>query len=181
MNDHTKCLGWHPSLFGPKDTVNCIHGEDGTFKLANTHKVTLKECETCPHFKSRYIEYPITVDNIDVAKLEPWFPGNRKAGLPAAVRIAGETQTYLGLYLGELPWILTVGYEEDNRTLRVGSASNPCLLIPSLGRLVWGAECWWHLLDSPDDFKEITDKTISSQWYVQAAKALYDKKEGTDS
>ena len=171
MIDHSRCKGYIPS-FHDEHHVTCLRGSNDTFKLANAHDVSRADCILCSHFKSRYIEYPITVDNIQVQPLESFHSQHRLPGMPVAVRPVDDKTTYLGFYLGELPWMHTVSYDETKHEITVGAANNPCILVPQLHKLVFGAESWWHPLESPEDLKEISDTVIQNQWYVQMAQDL---------
>lgn len=67
--------------------------------------ITEADCELCPDYKSRYIEYPITVNKIENDKLS--YDGiTHDVGCCVAVRLCREeygNKTYFGFYLGNLP------------------------------------------------------------------------------
>ena len=175
------CRG-HISDFDVKNMTfshMCTRDTDGEFRLRAAHTVSEQACLTCPHYKSRYIAYPIEVDKIETEAIDFWHPKDRIPGTPVAVRPADSETTYLGFYLGELPWFMTAKYDEKNKILSVIAPGNPAMLVPALGKIIRGAESWWHILKSPEDFKQITDKTIDSQWYVQMAKDML--KKGADN
>lgn len=127
----------------------------------------------CSSFSSRYIEYPIQVEGI---RVEEVFSLNERApGQLARVRPCGdnpEGRTYLGFFLGELPTQPYASYQIKERVLKVGMAANPAIYVPELGRIVWGAESFWSRVSSKDALREISDKDISSQWYVQALRRV---------
>ena len=136
----------------------------------------ISKCETCPMFKSRYIQFPITVKEIEVKEPEVW---NAQLA-PCSVRLAGDDdkKTYFGIYLGELPWMTGIGFNEKEGKLKIHTTTNPGIFIPELGKVVYGAECWWK---RGDNFTEITDDLIGNQWYMRLlnsmASAIEDERE----
>lgn len=132
------------------------------------------ECEVCDRFKSRYIEYPITVTKItcDEIKLDSCL---YKTGSLVAVRPCGEEyngKTYLGFLLGNIPVYITVSHNSTTGELRCGTFSNPAMFVPELGKIIYGMASWWSEIKSEDDFKQITDNDIDNVWYVKLAKML---------
>ena len=170
------CMGIHPGFGqGPEGLQiipQCTYGGDGAFQLKNLHSISENECQNCPHYKSRYIQYPITVQALELDDLESYASTDRPIGSPVAVRPVNDEKTYLGFYLGDLPWQLIGRYSEDSCALDIRAIRNPAILVPALHRIVFGAESWWMMLKTTDDFKQITDDDIDSQWYVQLAKEL---------
>lgn len=55
------------------------------------------QCEHCEHYKSRYIEYPITVNSIKVNEMKP----KRIKFVPILVRPCSDNKTYFGILLGD--------------------------------------------------------------------------------
>lgn len=51
---------------------------------------------------------------------------------------------------------------------------NPCILIPELNRIVFGAESWWSKIDESEisNISEISDSCISNQWYIKLLKEM---------
>ena len=139
----------------------------GPVALHLAHIVTPEECSKCEHYKSRHIQYPITVKDIENNNMEPWIPRHRTAGSLAAVRPVNEDKTYLGIYLGEFPWINAIAYNPETQILSIKPCNNPLLFIPKLHKTVYGAESWWHLIKSAEDLDDITDKDIENQWYMR--------------
>ncbi len=134
-------------------------------------EVKPEECENCSNFKSRYIEYPLTINGIEYGDASPW---NVKPCL-ASVRPCDDENTYLGLYLGEMPRMPYSTFNEESGTLKFGMTCNPCLYVPKLGKVVWGDESWWSRIESEEEFREITDEDINGQFYVQMLKELSGK------
>lgn len=159
---HT-CRYSRPQLDG---TAVCLRGD--TPVTCGPHT-----CDNCPGYKSRYIQYPITVSDIDIDDLT--IHRADVIGRPVAVRPCDPSldgKTYLGIYLGEHPWILSASHNEQTERLAIRSISNPMMYIPELKQLVYGAESWWMFIETPDDLKQITDTDIDSVWYVQLLKSL---------
>ena len=129
------------------------------------------KCETCEKYKSRYIEYPLTIDNIDVQPINT-DSLNAKTGDFVAVRPCGEEyggKTYFGIFIGDLPIQSMVSFNEESRTLRVSTLGNPAMLVPQLNKIIYGCGSWWHKIKSDKDLKAITDGDINDTWYVQMA------------
>ena len=139
-----------------------------------TRSVAIKDedCEKCPYFDSRYIEYPITVNGIDYEKYDTY--NLDKPGL-VKIRPCGEKyggKTYLGLLLGDLPASTHVSYDKKTKRLTVGMVGNPAIFVFKTKEVVYGCESWWGRIKDPSELTDITDETIDSQWYVAALKAM---------
>lgn len=139
--------------------------------------VTAEQCETCPHFKSKYIEYPITVDAIEVKPMEAHY--NTKSDSLVRIQPCGDTyegKTYLGVYLGDLPWFNSVQYNKKERKLSVHTATNPAIYVPELKKIIYGCESWWQIIESPEDCKELTRDDINDTWFMQLLGTMIPKK-----
>lgn len=126
----------------------------------------------CPDFKSRYLEFPLTVQGIE---LRGCLPPMREVGKLVRVRLCDDDKTYLGVYLGELARAPMAYTRSDSQNLIVSLYQNPALFVPALSRIVWGDESWWSIIDSEDDLRNISNDDIASQWYVRLAKDLFSK------
>lgn len=138
-----------------------------------------ERCDVCKKFKSRYIEYPITVRNIEDKKIT--YNGgisHYEIGSLCAVRPCDKEckgKTYLGYYLGDLPVRPHISFNEEQGILKVETSCNPAILVPELHRIVFGYESWWRTIETEKDLMDITDKDIDKQWYVQCLKAIDNK------
>ena len=142
-------------------------------KLDNRHEINVDDCEKCSQFKSKYIEYPITVQEMDVKDPKAW-------GVcfdPVKVRLCEDDKTYFGILLGNFPWMMHVTYNEDKEKLEVSTITNPCILLPEQKRIVFGAESWWCRINPGDDISDITDDDIENTWYVELLKGMKSKNE----
>ena len=137
------------------------------------------DCEKCEDYKSRYIEYPITVDKIDTCPIEY---NSEKIGEYVRIRPCAEkyeNKTYLGTYIGELPMCNRVQYNEKTNELSVVPVMNPAIYVPKLKKIIFGAESWWGFITSREEFNsitEITDEEIRSQPYFKLLK-MFGKKD----
>ena len=125
-------------------------------------KITKKDCENCPYYHSKYIEYPITVDKLDITSIEAW--DLRKIGELVTVQPYvnnPEKKTYLGLYLGEQPWTMTTTYHRKSRHLRIRSVCNPMIYIFDTKTIVRGADSWWEHIEAD---------VINDTWYTEMIK-----------
>ena len=142
--------------------------------------ITEDDCENCPNFKSKYIEFPITVNETDHDKIEynkdSW---HCKMGALVKVRPCGEeygNKTYLGFYIGDLPLMTTGSFNSEKGIYKVGLFSNPAIFVPELRKIIFGIGSWWGEIESPDEIKDITDDDISNCWYVKLAKMMSEEK-----
>lgn len=124
------------------------------------------------NYKCRYIEYPLKVLNgICVEKIEY----NKEKDVSKLVRITycKDKKTYLGLYLGELATAISVSHNELDSNLNVRPAMcNPAILVPILGKIIFGYESFWQFIKSEEDFKDITQDEIDNIWYIKLLKKI---------
>lgn len=138
--------------------------------------IDVGDCETCTLFKSRYIEYPLTISGIRVEQPKAW----NVSCTPIRVRPCAEDRTYFGILLGDFPQRTQVSFSEETAELNVETVNNPCILIPELNRVVFGCESWWSRLQPGEDVSDIMDDTIENTWYVKLFRNLENKKNGGD-
>ena len=118
----------------------------------------------------------ITIDKIEwdqKARMISADDARIRPGDHVAIRPCSEADgTCLGIYVGDLTFIVKASIE--NGVLRVAPYpySNPCFWVPKLNRYVMGRESWWRRIESKNDFATITDEDINSVWYVKALKSL---------
>lgn len=160
--------------------IHCVQAgwEDDKVKTVNE-----AQCEACQNFKSRYIEYPITVSKIETTPIKYEDTWHAKIGQLVAVRPCGDEygkKTYIGFYLGDLPLQSTVHFNEKEGLLKVGTMTNPAMFVPELNKIIWGCGSWWHTIDNEEQLKEISDEDINNVWYVQLAKAMSVKENKED-
>lgn len=95
----------------------------------------------------------------------------RGCGTAVRIRPAGDSKTYFGILLGEVP--LSLGAKIEGETLTVmRSVYNPAIYVPELRRVVFGVESWWGEIEDPGDLADITDASIDNQWYVAMMKEM---------
>lgn len=132
---------------------------------------------SCEGFVSRYIEFPIQVDGIQLDG-EPITLRAGSVGRLVKVRPCGDDgggKTFLGFFLGELAISPSVSFDLKTKVMRVSTVGNPAIFVPDLVRIVWGAESFWSLIDTEEDLRDITDETINEQWYMKALRRLQGK------
>lgn len=126
----------------------------------------------------RFLEYPITVAGITntPAPSIRYSTGRAKSGAYVAVRPCGPEfggQTYLGVLLGDIATGASASFDPKTGVLAVGlNFHNPAIWVPDFSRLVFGMESWWGVIESLEDFKQITAADISNIWYVKAMREL---------
>lgn len=127
--------------------------------------VTKEQCENCTHYKSKYIEYPVTINGIENKEIETTSLGHT-VGCLCEIRPCDERyqhKSYLGIYLGELP-ISIVSNLDNNGILTNSALTNPAIFVPALKKIIYGCESWWREIKDINDFKSI-DKDTKNQWY----------------
>lgn len=147
------------------------------------HNITKSGCEECPYFKSKYIEYPITINEIevdhDISSMRA-----KDIGKTAIVRPCAEeykNKTYVGVFLGDLPHDPLISLDEERSVLKIRPMMNPAILVPELNKIIFGYESWWKIVENEEDLKqEITDEMIQNQWYVRAMKAMTKSEESNE-
>lgn len=142
---------------------SCRLGHQDTFSMK-------EDRGECPDFKSRYLEFPLTVQGIEVKEC---LPPLRQVGKLVRVQLCGDEKTYLGIYLGELVRDSFVYTRSDSQELFVMPYQNPALFVPALSRIVWGNESWWSIIRTNKDLDNISDDDFATQWYNQLINALY--------
>lgn len=165
-----RCRYSHPSI---QDLGACHCVVDG-WEDEKIKTVTKENCETCEKFKSRYIEYPLTIQGIENKKIDT--KGIRHTcGALCEVRPCGEEyqgKTYLGIYLGDLPIGISSSYDENTGILSNHTINNPAIFVPELKKIVYGMGSWWREIESIKDFKGISKEEIENTWYVKLLKGL---------
>ena len=136
-------------------------------------------CDGCDKYSCKYIEYPITVANIETEKFDYEGLYKNKIGKLVKIRPCGdndEKKTYLGILIGELPIQHHISYDKENK-LKIRAITNPAIFVFELNKIVFGCESWWQVIESSDDIKEIniSDRDIENTWYVQVLKNMFGK------
>ena len=165
-----KCKYIHHLMGDKMDESHCFadRKEGGAVR-----KVTEADCASCGKYKSRYIEYPITVTGIENSPFSPRY--GAEAGSPCEVSPCGEEyggKTYLGIYLGELPFMIHTTYDPESGIIRNTPANNPAIFVPELKKIIFGIESWWRIIEKPEDFRGISQDDIESTWYVQLLRGM---------
>lgn len=175
LKRHEKCI--HAFLYpkyGRLISACAPHAKTVGEMEKQAEEVDPAQCEHCKYYKCKYIEYPLTVDSIKVDEMKP----ERIKFAPVRVRPCSDDKTYFGILLGDFPRNSYVEYHDETKELRVCHMTNPCILIPELKQIVFGAECWWSKIDESDisNIPEISDSCIDDQWYLKLLMALVNKK-----
>lgn len=166
MNDkQKKCKYCHPFMGKNHDETHCV--ADG-WDDDKVKTVTLEDCENCEKYKSRYIEYPITVSKINQKFWEYWK--DEDCGKLVKIRPCGKEygdKTYLGFLLGDLPFMLYITHNPETLELSCSTTGNPAIFVPELGKIIFGMESWRGEIESEEELKDITDGDIENVWYVK--------------
>lgn len=174
LKDKINCCRYsHPSMRDLGEYHCVVNG----WEHEKVRVVTKEDCESCEKFKSRYIEYPLTIQGIENKKIDTKGIGHT-CGTLCEVRPCGEEyqgKTYLGIYLGDLPIGITSSYDEKTGILSNGTMNNPAIFVPELKKIVYGMGSWWRVIKSIEEFKGISEKEIENTWYVKLLKGLEKK------
>lgn len=136
-----------------------------------------KLCDQCLDYRSKKIEYPIQVNQVEMKKLEQNFMS--RAGSLVRIRPCGEEyggRTYLGLFLGDQPWAPCCSYNEETKKLSFSVCTNPAIYVFELKKVIFGAQSWWGVIENEEELKDITNEEIDNIWYVQMLKGMLQKK-----
>lgn len=151
--------------------ISCTEIENQC-KKQDYKKIEESECANCLMYKSRFIEYPIQVSKIDQKPID-YQDGLYKSYIGKPVKVRLDKRTYLGVFVGDLPTSAYIQHNEQSNVLTVNHITSPAMFVPELNRIVFGHESWWSVIESPEEFKEITDEDIKNTWYVKMAKAMF--------
>lgn len=165
-----RCRYSHPSI----QNLGACHCVVDGWEDEHVKTVTKEDCEACEKFKSRYIEYPLTIQGIENKKIDTKGIGHT-CGALCEVRPCGEEyqgKTYLGIYLGDLPIGISSSYDDNTGVLCNHTMNNPAIFVPELRKIVYGMESWWREIKSLEEFKGISKEEIENTWYVKLLKGM---------
>lgn len=154
-----------PVLVGDEEELRDI-ATDGT------------DCLGCPFFEDTRIRYPLTVRGIDIEEFDGEAMRGRDA--PGTVVLVSfmegdEKMLCMGILVGNLPLASVVSYDKEDGKLSVRPLTNPAIFVPSVGRIVWGCESWWHVTTIED-----LEKAIDDEWQLDIARTLLSGQDGQD-
>lgn len=176
MNEEEKvrrCRYCHPVMRNGGIERHC-HVDGWTDDKIQT--VTKDICEACEKFTSRYIEYPLTIQGMDMNFSEDMKRPQPDCGQLVRISPCGKEyggKTYIGILLGDLPIGTNISFHLDDQKLHVGATTNPAIFVPELKKVIYGIESWWDEIEKPEDLKDITPEDIQNQWYVALLKELF--------
>ena len=167
-----KCI-YAKHLLPDWKTVKCFLDDK------NIHAVCDNDCENCSSFKSKYIEYPITINKVENETIDT-TPIFEEVGTLCSIRPCGEeyqNKTYLGILIGNLPIAITTSFNEETGVLTNRTLNNPGIYVPELKKIIYGNESFWGAIESEDDMREITDSDIENVGYIRLLKSMIGAKE----
>ena len=124
------------------------------------------------------IEFPTEISSVEGHVGRPKAGAMVEAKVGAFVRIrpcseALKDQTFLGVYIGDIPVDVVYEIEKENNKLHVRTYNNCAFFVFELNRVIFGSESWWsEIKDGADIDRMITDADIQNTPCVQALKAL---------
>ena len=166
-----KCKYSHPHFKNNSIEYHCVVNgwEDDKVRICKK-----EECESCQKFKSKYIEYPITVHEIENKPIDTSGLGHEEGSLVAIRPCAKEynEKTYIGIYIGDLPIQILTSYKESTGQLINSTMNNPAIFVPELKKIIYGCESWWKTIRSVDEFSKISNEDINNTWYVKLLQSM---------
>jgi hypothetical protein len=142
----------------------------------------IKDVEVeCDDFKSKFIEYPLTISGLEKSKdkgLRQSYRG--EAGTLVKIRPCAEeysNKTYLGLLLGDIDVGIMVSHYESTNMLHINRHYNPAIFVPELRKVIYGMESWWGVIKTEEELRQISNEDIDNVWYVQLLKNFDASKE----
>lgn len=151
-----RCAYAMPDIVFAKETIKITCQID-------EKEITEHDCETCPKYRSRYIEYPIEVSSIELADGVNLY----KNSVGRIVRIKPcleetEGKEYLGIFLGEMFSFNAVSYKRQEKHLVINPVLNPAIYIPELKRIVYGYESWWSFMEDEEETQHILGQLMKA-------------------
>lgn len=128
--------------------------------------------------RSLGIQYPIEVRAIRWADGDnpPFWKGMYAPGRWVKIRPCAKehgNKTYLGVLLGDMALGIGASFDAETRVLHLRhSHHNPAIFVPDLGKVIFGMESWWGMIESPEDLGSISDVDIENVWYVRVLRDL---------
>lgn len=170
-----RCRFCHRFMGKNHDESHCVvHG----WEEDKVRTVTEAECETCDGFKSKFIEYPITVQCIENKEINTSGLGH-KCGCLCEIRPCGEEhqgKSYIGIYLGDLPIAIHTSFNDKTGILKNQTLNNPAIFVPELKKIIYGYESFWREIQSVEEFTGISEEDISNTWYMRLLNDLGENK-----
>lgn len=123
--------------------------------------ISESDCKDCEQYKSKYIEYPCTINRIENKKI----PSNQeclefaKIGSFVWIEPCGEEyqdKKYIGILLGNLPIFINTTLDK-NQVLNNHCVMNPAIFVPELNKIIYGCESWWCVIQNT---KHLADTLI---------------------
>lgn len=169
------CKFCYPDISANKIDFLCV----ADTQSGNNAKIVCEhDCENCKKYKSKYIEYPLTISGIKNEKIE--YSGLfHEIGCLCRIKPVAEEyngKTFLGIYIGELPIMISSRFSNQTKMLSNTAITNPAIFVPELKKIVFGCESWWSEIRSEEELKEITNEEIQKTWYVKLLKESFKNK-----
>lgn len=161
---HRKCRYYVPGGFTEPGKHYCApNAKTLGEQWEQKQEINVADCEKCDHYKCRYIEYPLTIQELEITDPEAWGISFE----PVKVRLCEDNKTYFGILLGELPWKTRASFSETDGKLKISTITNPCILLPEQKKIIFGCESWWSRIKPGEGISDISDTDIENTWYVK--------------
>lgn len=167
-----KCRYAHRYFGKNRNETHCVKEgrENDKVKTVSNH-----DCDNCDKYKSKYIEYPLTIKGIENKKMDTTGISH-DIGCFVEIKPCNEkyeNKTFLGIYLGNLPIQIISRFNNKTEILENSCLTNPAIFVPELKEIIYGCESYWREIENIQDFKDITEEDINNTWYIQLLKNNY--------
>lgn len=88
-----------------------------------------------------------------------------------------EGKNFIGIMIGDVSLGSSVKLDEGTITCEF-AGHNPAILIPDIGKVIYGMESFWGYINLESDLEDID---VENVWYVKALRDLQEKKAKKDS
>ena len=134
------------------------------------------------HYFDDQIPYPVEVASARTIGSPVFVGDGPETGALVCVKPVDEKyggKTHLGIYLGQMiAGTMAISYCPELKLLSTILHYNPAIFVPEIREVIWGCESFWKVIDSEEDFEEISNEEIENLWYIKALKKLVADKEG---
>lgn len=130
-------------------------------------------CESCKSYKARWLQFPIEVNEIINSPVVPDKLYPAEPGTLCRVRLCGSldgTKPLIGIYAGELPDEIYSSYDCKTKSVVNQLSKSTAIFVPELKRLVYGCECFWSVIKSRQELKDLVSSDTDFAFYSKFLK-----------
>ena len=154
----------------------CYRCKKDRYDLSKVNDISDFETD-CDLYKSRYLEYPITVNHIETPKtagITKYFL--KEECTLVSIRPCAEKykeETFLGFLLGNIDVGLIVGFNEENGKLTIARDYSPAIFVPKMQKIFYGYESYFKIIEAEEDLKGINKEELKNPLYAKAFDKIF--------